>query len=96
MPDVMSELRPLVARVTRRPVADITPDSRFSGLGSWGSLAAMRLLAAIEQPYGVQLDLRTYMKVETVGELAGQLSRHVAAGSGTYLAGTPGQTPNPR
>ncbi|MFI5757216.1 acyl carrier protein [Streptomyces sp. NPDC051569] len=84
MSDVMSTLRPLVARVAQHPVDGITPDSRFAGLGSWGSLAAMRLLATVEQTYGVQLDLRSYMKFETVGELAEEISGRLSAVSGAH------------
>ncbi|GHB09616.1 MULTISPECIES: acyl carrier protein [Streptomyces] len=79
MPDVMSTLPGLVARVTRHPADEITADSRFSGLGRWGSLVAVRLLANIEQTYGVRLDLRDYLKIGTVGELADEISRHLAA-----------------
>ncbi|MFJ9328740.1 acyl carrier protein [Streptomyces sp. NPDC101230] len=79
MSDVITTLRPLVARVAQRTPDDLTAETRFAGLGSWGSLAAMRLLAAVEQSYGVQLDLRSYMKLETVGELADEIARRLAA-----------------
>ncbi|MFF1561657.1 acyl carrier protein [Streptomyces sp. NPDC058279] len=84
MSDVMSTLRPLVARVSQHPVDDIAADTRFIGLGRWGSLAAMRLLAAVEQTYGVQLDLRSYMKLETVGGLADEITQYLSATSGTH------------
>ncbi|MEU7114576.1 acyl carrier protein [Streptomyces sp. NPDC046182] len=79
MSDVMSTLQPLVARVAQIPADGIAPDSRFDGLGSWGSLAAMRLLAAVEQTYGVQLDLRSYMRLDTVGELAEEIAGRLGA-----------------
>ncbi|MER5556896.1 acyl carrier protein [Streptomyces sp. NPDC002793] len=79
MSDVMTTLPGLVSRVSRHPADKITADSRFVGLGRWGSLVAVRLLANIEQTYGVRLDLRRYMKIETVGELAAEITRHLAA-----------------
>ncbi|WP_326664974.1 acyl carrier protein [Streptomyces sp. NBC_00385] len=79
MPDVMTTLPALVARVARHPVDEIDADSRFAGLGRWGSMVAVRLLANIEQTYEVRLDLRHYLRIETVGELAAEISRHLAA-----------------
>ncbi|MEU7555852.1 acyl carrier protein [Streptomyces sp. NPDC044571] len=74
-PVLMDTLRPLVARVAHHPVEQLAADTAFTSLGRWGSLAAMRLLATVEQTYGVQLDLRAYMRLATVGELAGEIDR---------------------
>ncbi|MFJ1806386.1 MULTISPECIES: acyl carrier protein [unclassified Streptomyces] len=74
-PAPLDSLCPLVARVARRPAEQLGADTRFEEIGSWGSLSAMRLLAVVEQTYGVQLDLRTYMKFGTIGELAGEIGR---------------------
>ncbi|MFF5565540.1 acyl carrier protein [Streptomyces sp. NPDC012623] len=79
MSDVMSTLQSLVARVAQLPADAVDADSRFDGLGSWGSLAAMRLLAVVEQTYAVQLDLRSYMRLETVGELAAEIAGRLGA-----------------
>ncbi|MDT0471402.1 acyl carrier protein [Streptomyces griseoviridis] len=77
MPDVMTTLPGLVARVTRHPADEITADSPFTGLGRWGSLVAVRLLATVEQAYGVRLDLRHYLTIRTVGELAAEIDRRL-------------------
>ncbi len=79
MSEVLSTLRTLVGRVTELPTDRLEPESRFTGLVGWGSLAAMHLAAAVEQTYRVQLDLRSYMKFETVGELATEISNLLAA-----------------
>jgi acyl carrier protein len=79
MSDVLSTLRTLVGRVTQRPADRLESESRLAGLVGWGSLAAMHLLAAVEQTYRVQLDLRSYMRFETVGELAAEISNLLAA-----------------
>lgn len=78
MPDVLSTLRTLIGRVTERPADRLDMESRFTDLAGWGSLAAMHLAAAVEQTYRVQLDLRSYMKLETVGELAAEISNLLA------------------
>ncbi len=70
MPDVMTDLVPLVARVARCPAHEISEDSRFAGIAGWGSLSAMRLLASVESNYAIRLDLRAYLRIETVGALA--------------------------
>jgi acyl carrier protein len=79
MSDVLSSLRPLVARVTQSLADELGADTRFAGLDGWGSLAAMHLLAAVEQSYRVQLDLRSYMKLETLGALSEEISNRLAA-----------------
>ncbi|HEY0449154.1 phosphopantetheine-binding protein [Actinophytocola sp.] len=68
MSDALPDVIALVAQVTRGP--EVTAASRFGSLGNWSSLAALRLLALVEQRCGVSLDLRRYLAVETVGELA--------------------------
>ncbi|WP_316524243.1 acyl carrier protein [Kitasatospora brasiliensis] len=84
MSDVMSTLRPLVARVAQHPADDITADSNFKRFASWGSLAAMRLLANVEQTYHVQLDLRSYMKLETVGQLATEIADRLGTAAAAH------------
>lgn len=68
MSDVTVDLVDLVERITEVP--EITPSSRFETLGNWTSLAALRLLADIEDHFGVQLDLRTYFRTADVGQLS--------------------------
>jgi acyl carrier protein len=66
--DVLAEITALVGEVTGE--RDVTAASRFETLGNWGSMAALRLLALVEQRCTVTLDLRGYLAVETVAELA--------------------------
>ncbi|MBZ6093501.1 acyl carrier protein [Streptomyces olivaceus] len=73
MADVMTTLRPLVGKVTTVPHDEITAERRFEDLGRWGSLAAVRLLSAVEQQYGISLSLSAFMRIETVGELADRI-----------------------
>ncbi|NUO96665.1 MAG: acyl carrier protein [Nonomuraea sp.] len=69
-PDPLDDLARLITLTTRENGRPITGDSRFEGLGGWSSLTALRLLMMIEQRWGVALDLRAYLAIETVGDLA--------------------------
>ncbi|MFI6921163.1 acyl carrier protein [Nonomuraea spiralis] len=70
MPEPLDDLTRLIAQTTRERGRPITGESRFEGLGNWSSLAALRLLTLIEQRWGVTFDLRAYLAIETVGDLA--------------------------
>jgi acyl carrier protein len=75
VPEVLPEVIRLVTRITRVPVDQIEPDSRFDTLGNWTSMAALRLLSAVEQSFGLRLDLREYMAIQTVAGLAQTISK---------------------
>jgi|KBSSwiStaDraftv2_1062776.scaffolds.fasta_scaffold320752_2 acyl carrier protein len=74
MSDVTTETIILIERVTEIPAADIAVTSRFESMANWTSLAALELLANIEDRFGVKLDLRAYFAVAEVGELASLVS----------------------
>ncbi|MER6331978.1 acyl carrier protein [Streptomyces sp. NPDC001034] len=64
-------LAEVISGVTDVPAGQLTGDTRFDALGHWNSFAALRLLTAVEEHFGVKLDLRTYLGTETVDGLAG-------------------------
>jgi acyl carrier protein len=70
MPEVLTDLVPMVAEVSRTGPHEVTGSSRFEQLAEWGSMAALRLLAQVEPRWGVRLDQRRYLAIETVAELA--------------------------
>jgi acyl carrier protein len=70
MSEVLTEVVDLVAEVVELPADRISATSRFDALGDWGSYAALRLLAEVEVRFGVRLDLRHYLAIEVVGDLA--------------------------
>jgi acyl carrier protein len=72
--DVLDRLTRLVAQVSDDAAELIGRDTRFDGLGRWGSLAAMRLLASVEREFRVKMDLRRYVALQTVGELADEIA----------------------
>ncbi|MEV5612327.1 acyl carrier protein [Streptomyces sp. NPDC052225] len=63
-------LAQVISTVTDVPAGQLTGDTRFDSLGHWNSFAALRLLTAVEEHYGIKLDLRTYLGTETVDGLA--------------------------
>jgi acyl carrier protein len=69
MSEVLPEVVDLVAEVAGVPPAEISAASRFDGLDAWGSFAALRLLAGVEDRFGVRLNLRDYLAIEHVGGL---------------------------
>jgi acyl carrier protein len=74
--DITGDLVDLVERITEVP--EVTSSSRFDTLGNWTSLAALRLLADIEDHFGVKLDLRTYFSIADVGQLSTLVAEAVA------------------
>ncbi|MFH7334837.1 acyl carrier protein [Streptomyces sp. KHY 26] len=60
----------VISSVTDVPAGQLAGDTRFDTLGHWNSFAALRLLTAVEEHFGVKLDLRTYLGTETVDGLA--------------------------
>jgi acyl carrier protein len=55
------------AEVLEVDPADLNDDSSPDNLKQWDSLAAMKLVAAIEEKINVQLSTRDIMKMSTIG-----------------------------
>jgi acyl carrier protein len=64
------ELVEVISAVTDAPAGTLSGSSRFDELDNWSSLAALRLLTAVEDAFGVRLNLRAYLATETVDGLA--------------------------
>jgi acyl carrier protein len=75
MPDLVTQLSAMIARVTDRDPTSVHADTRFDAIDGWSSLQALSLMVAIEQDLPVKLDLRPFMSVQTVGELAALVAR---------------------
>jgi len=57
----------LFAEVLEVDPADLNDDSSHDNVKQWDSLAAMRLVAAIEERFNVRLSTREIMKMSTIG-----------------------------
>ncbi|MFG2169100.1 cyclase family protein [Micromonospora chersina] len=62
-------LRTLIGDHCDAPASGITPATCFADLPGWSSLAALRLFTALEESFGISLDLRCYLAITTVAEL---------------------------
>ncbi|WP_277110348.1 acyl carrier protein [Chryseobacterium taklimakanense] len=48
---------------------DITPETNFKNLDSYGSLSSVLVLQLIEDRLGVQLNPRNFRKIQTVNDI---------------------------
>jgi acyl carrier protein len=74
------ELVEVISSVTDAPARTLTGSSRFDELDNWSSLAALRLLTAVEDAFGVRLNLRAYLATETVDGLARMIATSLTGG----------------
>jgi len=79
MSDVFAAVAELVEEVTDVPVDEIEAASRFESLDNWTSLAALQLLTAVEERFGVRLDLRAYFATTRVGDLVSMIAEDAHA-----------------
>ena len=92
MSDLVTEIGAMVARITDSEPASMGAACRFDAIDGWSSLAALSLMVSLEQDMPIKLDLRRFMSVLTIGELAalvaeglarvGSLAGSIAAGAG--------------
>ncbi|MFD3559253.1 acyl carrier protein [Streptomyces sp. NPDC058686] len=75
-----AELVRVISDVTDAPASTLTGASRFDELDNWSSLAALRLLTAVEDAFGVRLNLRAYLATETVDGLARMIEAGISGG----------------
>ena len=64
MNDVLAEL---FAEVLEVDPAELNDDSSPENVKQWDSLAAMKLVCAIEEKFKIQLSTREIMKMSTIG-----------------------------
>jgi acyl carrier protein len=74
MPEIFAGIVGLVGQVTDVPADQITEDDQFDLLANWTSYAALRLLAGIEEQFGVRLELQRYFAIKDVGGLVDAVS----------------------
>lgn len=74
MSDPIADLIVLVQRAAAAGPPTITATTRFETLDGWTSLAALRLLTAVEEWFGVRLDLRTYFSASRLDELSSMIT----------------------
>jgi acyl carrier protein len=78
MSDLVTEIGAMVARITDSEPASMGAASRFDAIDGWSSLAALSLMVSLEQDMPIKLDLRRFMSVLTIGELAALVAEGLA------------------
>ncbi|MET7641157.1 phosphopantetheine-binding protein [Streptomyces sp. NPDC005438] len=67
---VLATLGGLIEQITDVAATQITSETRFDSFSDWTSHSALRLMVAIEGEFTVRLDLREYLEVQQLGQLA--------------------------
>ncbi|MFF0723822.1 acyl carrier protein [Streptomyces sp. CMB-StM0423] len=70
MSELMTQITEMIAPITGLDPDGLTAESRFEEIDEWSSLKALSLMVNLEQDLPIKLDLRRFMAVHTVGELA--------------------------
>jgi len=55
----------------------LTPDTEFRSLDKWGSLAALSIIAMVDEEYGVAIDADDFIVSKTIQDLYNQISKHL-------------------
>ena len=75
MSDTISQARQLMAEALDCPVEGIGQDASITQLEGWNSLAFMRLVVALEEKLGHELEPEKLLALNTVADIASLLSR---------------------
>lgn len=51
-------------------VNSVTPDFKFREIDEWDSLKGFSLIVLLEQDYGKEMPVETFLKCETIADLA--------------------------
>ncbi len=71
----MADLSAIVAEVLNLPASSITDASGPETVQEWDSLAHMRLVAKLEETFGVRFDLDEIIQMENVGKIKALLEK---------------------
>jgi acyl carrier protein len=71
----VADLTAIVAEVLSLPASSISDASGPETVPEWDSLAHMRLVAKLEEAFGVRFDLDEIIQMENVGKIKGLLAK---------------------
>jgi len=80
MTDLITPLKTLVAEAMDLAPADLPADGRYQDLADWNSLAALSLVTALEDEYGIVLNDGALKSAPTLEALATLVEARRAAG----------------
>jgi acyl carrier protein len=72
---ILAELQPLFRDILDIPTLTLTPTMTAKDVDEWDSLNHMRLVAAIEQHFGVRLSSAEVEALTNVGDMAALVAR---------------------
>ena len=72
--DVQQQAKELLAKATNCQTAIIPEDARIGQFENWDSLAHLRLIFAIEEHIGRQLDPDESVQIESIADISAVLS----------------------
>ena len=64
----MDEFLPKIAEILE--IETVTPDFKFREIDEWDSLKGFSIIVLMEQDYGKEMSVETFLGCETVGDLA--------------------------
>lgn len=63
---LFERLQPTIANVLKVPAGQITPTTRDEDLPAWDSLGQVNLIMALEQTFGVYIEVEDFEKLKSV------------------------------
>ena len=66
------------SKVLGLPVERITDDLRYASIPEWDSIAHMSVVAALEDAYGIMIDMDDVIDMNSVGKARQILAKHGA------------------
>ena len=79
MSDAMKQARGLLAQALEVSADSLSDDTSMNSSEAWDSLAHIRVIAAIENHLGDELDTMEILEIEQLSDIAAILERHSAA-----------------
>jgi acyl carrier protein len=79
MSDAMKQARGLLAQALEVSADSLSDDTSMNSSEAWDSLAHIRVIAAIENHLGGELDTMEILEIEQLSDIAAILERHSAA-----------------
>ena len=63
---LFERLQPTIANTLKVPTAQVTPTTRDEDLPAWDSLGQVNLIVALEQTFGIYIEVEDFEKLKSV------------------------------
>jgi acyl carrier protein len=75
--DIHQRVRTTVSRIMGVPAETVVDESSPDSIGTWDSLAHMKLVLALEEEFGIRFTDDQIMAMPTVGRIIGTVDVHL-------------------